>query len=222
MPSEKPEIRLRGKKFEFSVPLGDGPVVPTAGGARIEEVTRPERPGLTVYEGDDLIRVDVPVFWNGWPKRDISAHRDQVLNLCEGRNGNPPPDFTASGPMPYSGMRFMMAGLPEWGEERSVRINNQIRLVRQKLTLKLVQFEDPDAIRFRRDKGPQAWRGSAKSGGTSAPPHKIVTREGETLLQIAADVFGDPSRAKDIGKLNDIRDVRKKLPAGKTIVLPAD
>lgn len=208
-----PEIRLRGKKFDFTVPL-EGPAQLVSGGAVIEEDQRPEDDALTVYEGDELIRVDVPVFFNGWPQGRIGGRSavniypkvEQVLNLCRGQSGSRPPDFIASGPMPYSGTRFLMDGFPEWREGEG-RGGNW--LVRQKLTLHLVEWNDPnDVLRFTRGSG-KPWFGRV-----------IILQSPMTLVEIAARFLDDPKEAKAIGKLNKIRDVRKKLPAGEAIKLP--
>lgn len=214
----KREIKLTGRKFEFSLPLGKGPAVVVGGGARFEEVPRPEDTSLTVYEGNDPIRLDVPVFLDGWPhhgrgEESVNPDLQRVLDICVGSNGNRPPWFRATGPIPFSGRRFVMAGLPEWGaEQRSERSHRA--LVRQEITLHLLEFEDPDTIRFRRRR-----RRGRGNGGTSAPPSSVKAK-GRTLVQIAAAYFGDPSRAKEIGKMNGIRDVRKKLPANRRIKLP--
>ena len=205
----EPEIRLKGRRFDFTVPLGRGIVIPTGGGAMIEEEDRPEDTSLSVYKGNALIRLAVPVFFDGWPNRNIYPKVEQVLNLCVGRNGNPPPNFTASGPMPFSGTRFQMDGFPEWGDGTGRRGN---WLVRQELTVKLVEFEDPDAIRFRRKK-------KNRIGISRGVALTAVTVKGDTLLKIAARFYGNPARAHDIAKLNGIRDVRKQLAPGRTLKL---
>lgn len=209
------EIRLRGRKFDFTIPLGGGRVVPTSGGATHEEGKRPQRSSLTVYEGETLIRLDVPVKLDGWPDRNMQPRLDQILNLCFGDDGNRPPDFTASGPFPFSGKRYCMDGLPEYGEGQGSP-DSRIATVRQFLTLKLVEFENPDVIHATKRRGRKA-RNS--NGGTFAPGTIELPKE-MTLVEVAATYLNDPGRAKEIGNLNDVRDVTKKLKKGRRLKLP--
>jgi hypothetical protein len=211
----KPEIVLDGREFKFSVPLGSEPASLVGGSPTWEEVARPSRTALTNYTGQTLLKVDVPVLLDGWPSvghprfRSVQDDVDQILRLCRSREANRPPDFTASGPIPYSGTRFVME-LPDWGDGLRADEGTGIRgeLVRQALVLHLTQFIDPDTLRFRR-KGAYMRR----KGGT------ITLKEGETLLEVSARIYGDTSWAKELALVNGIKDVRKKLPAGTKITL---
>lgn len=208
----KPEVRLHGASFDFAVPLGSEPPSLTGGSPNWEEVARPGRVAMTDYRGQGLIRVDLPIFFDGWPDSSVESKVERVLRLCRGRDGERPPDFTATGPMPYSGSRFVME-LPDWGDGLRAGRGTGIRgeLVRQALTLKLLQFVDPATVRFQP-------RGIGI--GKARPVETIVQHDGETLLEVAARVYGSVTKAGEIAKLNGIRDTRRGLKAGKHLALP--
>jgi nucleoid-associated protein YgaU len=205
-------IHIRGKTFDFKHLL-NGEATVTGGTATWEETARPEQRALTVYAGTELLKLDVPILIDGFPDEGIKQDVQRLIDLSRGDGIDRPPDFTASGPIPNSGDRFVME-LPEWGE--SVR-SRQGDLTRQYLTLKLIEFVDPDRIRPHKIGRKHGNRGN---GGTTAPPSQITVKDHETLLQIAARIYGDSSRARDIGQVNGIRDIRKQLKAGQKLVLP--
>lgn len=193
------EIRLKGRKFDIRVPLGDGPPTVTQGGAVYDEAARPERTALTDYVGNSLIMIDVPVLLDGWPHRNVWPEVRRLARMSRGRNGNRPPVFRALGPIPHTGLRCVMAP-PEYGNAlRDARG----RLVRQHMTLKLVQFVDPDIIRVR------------------PLPTSLRLPKRMNLIEVAARYLGNPKLAKRIARINGIRDIRKKLPKGRPIRLPA-
>lgn len=212
----KPEIELDGDGFNFAVPLGDGPAMLTGGSPTWEEINRPGRIALTKYTGQTLIKLDVPVFLDGWPDRSVENEIEQILRLCRGRKGNRPPDFTASGPIPYSGARFVME-LPDWGDGVRASKFHGIHgeLVRQELTLKLVQFITSAAIHF----APRGRFGDT-AVGHGQPVETTVLHDGETLLEVSKRIYGTAGRAGAIGKRNGIKDTRRGLRAGKHLSLP--
>lgn len=207
-------IRLRGRKFDFTVPLGSGRVTPTSGGAELEEGKRPQQTSLTLYIGETPLRLDVPCLLDGYPHRDVDPQLDQIEALCFGDGGHRPPDFTATGPFRFSGRRFLMESLPEYGDSNGSPRGN-VATVRQALTLKLVEFEDSDVIR-----PTKGGRGRGKSNGGTFAPGTITLTHSMTLVEVAAKYLEDPSRAKEIGKLNDVRDITKKLPVGRHLKIP--
>lgn len=202
------ELRMQGSGFDVSVGLGAEVAKPTGGGAEWDEVKRPEELSLTDYTGDGLVHLDVPVLLDGWRAGvDQNPLLAQILTLTRGGADGRAPDFIATGPIPYSGLRCVMEA-PDWGD--TMRFDDG-RLARQELTLHLIEFVDPDAIAITAKK-------SASGGG--AAPKTYTTKKGDTLLRISAKVFGTPAAAKQIGDLNDIRDIRKELPAGRVLRLP--
>jgi hypothetical protein len=204
-------IRLLGDGFDFSLRLGEGAPTVTDGGANWEEVDRPERLSVTDYIGDKLTRISVPVLLDGYvDNRSVQGEVDAVRSLTRGDDsGGRPPSFTILGPIPYSGMRCVME-YPEEGE--AMRTGDGV-LVRQELTLKLVEFVDPDSIVVQ-TAGPAS---GSKAGAKKKKKKTITTGAGQTLISIAKK---QPGTAKQIGQLNGIRDIRKKLPTGTVLRLP--
>lgn len=218
--NDKAYIRIRGNGFDFRCYLGNGRAKITGGGAEYEALRRPQSDAATVFQGNALLTMDVPVLFDGWgppgKRNDIGPHVDQILGLCRGAGRNPPPNFIASGPFPYSGSRFQMA-LPEFVEDDPRPIVGEGgTLFRQALILKLIEYNDPTAIRYKT----VASSGKSRNGGTTAPPSSLVLKHPESLLQVATAIFGNPGEATLIGLVNGIKDIRKKLPVGTRLKLP--
>lgn len=216
----KAYIRIKGRGFDFSCYLGNGRAKIVAGGAEYEAQKRPNADAATLFTGNGLLMVDVPVLFDGWgppgKRNDIGPHVDQVMALAFGKGKRPPPSFIATGPLPGSGGRFKMA-LPEELDDPKPQVGPEGTLYRQALLLHLVEYNDPGAI---------GWKtvpvlGKSRNGGTTAPPNSVKLTQSETLLQVAARVYGDPSAADEIGRANGIKDLRKKLKAGTRLKLPA-
>lgn len=211
-------IRLLGTGVDLTIPLGSGPPTPTAGSAQWEEVNVPERDALTNYTGDSLVRLDVPVLLNGLQTNtDVEPLLNSILALTRKANdADRPPSFTIQGPFIYSGLEAVM-DFPDFGSDpESIRNANGV-LLRQALVLKIIEFNDPDAIVFTE----HAAGGASGAAAKKKKKKKTVTAKGgQTLLKIAQQQFGDPKKAKEIAKLNGIRDTRKKLKAGRVIKLP--
>lgn len=212
MGNPKAEILIVGSTFSFSVGLGDETARPSGGGPQYADEARPERGGLTVYTGDALIKLDVPVLLDGWKAQvDQQPLLNRIISIARGQaTGERPPDFIATGPIPFSGLRCVMEQ-PDFGD-RMLGANGV--LYRQELTLKLVEFVDPDAVTIeRRDAG-----GAGARGASGSVPI-YITKEGDTLIRISTKLYGNPGKAKELGDANGIRDIRKKLKGGVRIKL---
>lgn len=211
----KAYIRIRGRSFDFKVYLGNGRPRVTGGGAEYEAQRRPQADSATVFTGNGLLTVDVPVLLDGWgppgQRHDIGPQLDQITNLCFGRGRKPPPSFIATYPGRGSGNRFQMA-LPEELDEPAPIVGPNGTHFRQALILKLVEFNDPTDIAFIR-RGPVASK-KQESNLTS-----IVLDHPMSLLEVAANFLNGPGDAKDLSELNGIKDLRKKLPKGTRIKL---
>ena len=222
MPNPDAVIKLRGQGVGqhgvLKIPLGDGPIMPTAGGPTIEELARPSRLALTYVTGSVLLRLDVPIFLDGITKRptreDIKPELTEILELAVPPEGKPLPDFTAEGPLPYpySGKHFIM-DWPEWG--RLIPFPSGEGLLQAELVLKLVQFEDPRALKPHKRGQGKIGLGPARAVGT------VTLDRPESLVEVAARYTNDPGEAKAIGNANDIHDIKRKLPKGTRLKIPA-
>src|SRR5512146_1937640 len=161
---DRPKIKLRSKGFTLWVPLGNGPVLPVDGGPNIEERARPGRPSITQVTGQKLITLSVPAFWDGLAEGRKENVKPDVMEVVDLATELPEIDFTAEGPMPYSGMRFIM-DFPEW--VNLLPFPSGQGWMQAELGLKLVEFNDPRALKPRR-KG-RGRKGGDGDGGTRAP-----------------------------------------------------
>lgn len=230
-PAKAKIITLKGRGVSMKLALGFGRAMPSAGGPVYGEAARAQRKPLTTYEGSALLRLDVPILLdstnayqdpNGFNYRqDVWPLVERILALTRPKErGAVPPDFTIKGQIPFSGLRCQM-DWPEFLDDESKGspwVLDDGRTIRQALTLKLIEFVDPDPLRV----------GSAdthnEGTGPIGPGEPVATeiqRQGETLVQVAARVYGTPALAVEIGRLNGIRDIRKKLDKGRRIALPA-
>lgn len=203
-------LHIRGARygisFSIDLPLGDKAITPTAGGSTWTEEARPERTAMTIFEGNDLVRLDVPVRLDGFEAgRSIEPELSELLRICRGHDGNPAPDFVASGPLPnnYSGLRYVME-YPDFDQESTV-VRSDGERIRQLLTCKLVQFVDPDTLKPER---------------RQAKTRVVTLSRPMTYVQIASHWLHDPHRGKEVAKLNGDRDPRKKRPKGAKVRIP--
>lgn len=215
----KAYIRLRGRSFDFRCYLGNGRPRVTGGGAEYEAQRRPQSDAATIFTGNGLLTVDVPVLFDGWgppgERQDIGPRIDQVMNLCFGSGRKPPPNFIATYPGPGSGNRFQMS-LPEELDEPKPIVGPGGTVFRQALMLKLVEFNDPGSVEWKKK------RGTPRKGVGQAEPVSIILSRPESLQQVAARVLGDAAEAPAIGQINGVKDIRKKLPAGRRLKLPSE
>lgn len=211
---QRPKIKLRSKGLTVHVPLGNGPVLPTAGGPNIEERSRPGRSSLTHVTGQKLITLDVPAFWDGLADGRKENVKPDVMEVIDLATELPEVDFTAEGPMPYSGMRFIM-DWPEW--VGLLPFPSGQGWLQAELVLKLVEYNDPAAIRTRR-KGRRGRIGEA----IQLTPASIVLDRPMNLVEVAARFASGPGDAKEIGRANGIHDIKQKLPRGRRLTIPPD
>lgn len=211
----KAYIRIRGRSFDFRCYLGNGRPRVTGGGAEYEAQRRPQSDAATIFTGNGLLTVDVPVLFDGWAsagdRHDVGPRVDQVMNLCFGQGRQPPPNFIATYPGPGSGNRFQMS-LPEELDEPKPIVGPGGTIFRQALMLKLIEFNDPTDISFIK-------RGKIASKKQEARLASIVLDHPMSLLEVAAKFLNGPGDAKDLGDLNNVKDLRKKLPKGTRVKL---
>lgn len=220
------QIRLLGSKFDMNMALGSAPIT-YSGGAVFEEKTRPQAMSMTVFQGNALLHVEVPILLDGWGVPGDREAQDDRLNrllaLCFGEKGNPPPSFRAYAPtLPFSGTTFKMESLPDLTDEPPRIRGEGGTLFRQSLTLKLLQFIDPADLRFaKQGVGPN---GASGPGGTAIGPAQptgiTVLRDGETYFQVAARAYSEPSRATEIAKANGDSSPFQTLAARRHLRLP--
>lgn len=216
-------IRIRSPKIDVTVPMGDGDARITGGIGGYQTVDVPDRIGATDWPGQGPIAQDVPVMLDGWRERQ-SVERQlrtlQKLGLPDA-NDRPPPVFTVSGPIHYPDKHWV---LPEGGVELldgAIRRRGDAELVRQPLMLHLLEFVRPDQVR-RRPKN-KIGVGPAVAieglGQNVVASRRYIVKAGDTLAKIAAYLYGDWKRWREIGERNGIRDPNKLLQTGRVLKL---
>ncbi len=204
----KAEIVLRTKQRTLRIPLGEGSPNIVGGLNGWDEVERPDGRPLTEWTGADALKVDVPIMLNGWPRDSVEREKDRLIALCRRKDGEEePPSFKVTGPLFFSGMRMVLAGV-DFDAERTIR-NGNGKLLRLAGVLHLMEYVKADQIRIARRK-----KGSGK--------FTYTTRKGDTVRSIALQVFHDASLIGEIKRLNNIRDPRKVLEPGRVLILPGD
>ena len=218
------EIRIKAKHpaIDITVPLGAGVAAPSGFGGW-EEVPRLEDVAATQWKGQAPLRQDVPIMLNGWGARNsVQPLLNEILKLGRDVRGNehaPPVFQLISDAIHFSGMYWV---LPSDGIELSTDEDDVIRgrdgtLYRQALTLHCLEFVRPDEIRLRGKKKHTTRFGLDR---TADPVEHKVTAGARTLEKIAALVFGNWKRWKEIGDLNGISDPTRVLPIGRVLRLP--
>ena len=235
--SAQPLIELVGNGFNYRIRLGNGPSKLVGGGATINEAARPEQSSLSDFAGNPLIRVDLPVYFDGFEDgtnvnqthriRDEAgsvvelAGVQEVLELSQGGpKGQFLPAFKVYGELggsiqwiPYPHLEWLLE-LPDWGDGVRGETGD---LIRQELVLHLIQFNNPQADVPRVHKRVEMAVGPGHFAG---PGHVVTLKRNETLLEVSVTYFGTPAEARNIGKLNSIRDIRTILPVGQKLRIP--
>lgn len=206
----KREIKIKTEDNSFRVPLGSGGAAVTGGLGGWTEIARPDGRPITEWVGAEALKVDVPIMLDGWPRDSIERDKNRIFKLGRKRDGEQAPSpFKVTGPIFFSGMRFVLNGTPEFGE--IIRDNSKGRLLRLPATLHLMEYVRGDQIRIK------------KPGGGGSENRTYTVKKGDTIRSIAkavADGANVSVIAKEIAIANKIRDVRKPLKAGDTLRLP--
>lgn len=196
----------------FRLAMGDGAWRITDGYGGYEEVERPNDVSLTEWAGQSPLRMEGTVLLDGLAEnRSVQRDLDRVLKLGRTKDADEAPEpFKLTGPIPFSGEKWVMESTPDF--EQTVRSAGG-KLIRQVLTLHLMQYVKPDRVKIKKRK---------QGAGQNAP---YVTKQGDTILKIIAKFHPEASRDKlrdyahDVAKANGIRDIRKRLEPGTEITL---
>lgn len=193
-------------KVDLVVPMGDGAATPTAGASSWEIIERVEDKGITDRASIPPFQQDVPLHLDGYAQgNSIQRQLDTIMELRGAI-------FRIEGPVHKPHLRYVFGGEPDFGE---VIRDDDGTLLRQRLTLRLMEYVPPGVIRrAKRRSGRRAGIGRAQ-----ALTYRVVA--GDTLARVAHKVFdGDWKRWKSIGDRNGIRDPFQKLQPGRILKLP--
>ena len=207
-------------QIDIKVPVGNSGARLIGGLGGYEEIERQDDVNITDWSGQDALKQDISVLLDGWATDDsVERELNTLLKLGRDPNGERrPPVFTVDGPLHYPGKAWVLPpdGIDlSGGEIAPIRRHGDGELLRQEIVFHLLEYVKPDEVRLRGKKKPKeaVARGIAV-GGT------ITVSKGDTLHKLAAQLFGDSSDWKELGKKNDIADPNRKLTPGRVLRIP--
>lgn len=215
--------------------LGDGNPIPTDGYGGWQSVARIRRRGLTEWQGNNPLVIDIMIIFDGFAegKSQESAIRqlEKMAGLEQGMREPPLLTFDSGGLVPHDATDaahndWVISDI-KWGDaDRDHRGNR----TRQAATVTVMQYIEEDALsmaspaqRRRRKQNLQKKKGRAQRG---AKEKRYVVGNGETLESIAAKPhsqggLGKSSRWHELKKLNPrFRDAKRILDPGTILNMP--
>lgn len=208
------EIRARGG-LAVTALLGDGVPKPTGyDGAGWESVQRPKRKPFLDWRNGSLQAMTIALLFDGFQSsRSVQLEVDALEDMASaGDDDTPPPIVTLTGPIPHTDLDWAITDI-DWGD--IIRSASGL-LIRAEFTLTVTEYESADVLVSRAARKKAKGKAKSKKREVWTPP---ANSPGETLMDIAAREYGDPSRWREIAQLNGIRDPRK-VPANMLLRLP--
>lgn len=206
---------------------GTSPPKIVSGGGGWDIVPRPKRKGLTVWNGYDPTRMDVPILLDKWKDKDVVEREILLLNFMQLPPAPHvhPPRITIGPGVPVSGTDWVIESI-EWGDNVIYDIGPGGRLVRfrQDATLHLLEFVSGTALVNQASpihQQPASGSGSGSGSNTpqaSAPRWYYGASKGESLYAIAVKFYHDRNKWNVIAAANGLRD--SIVPRDMTLKIP--
>lgn len=221
------QVRIISKDpdIDITVDMGNGPATLVGGLGGWEVIQRVNDLSATVWNGQEPLMQDIPVLLDGWEKeRSVERELNTLFKLSrdfDNKDREAPPVFKVFGPIHYEGKNWV---LPEGGielnTEDAIRLQDGT-LVRQPLTLHLLEYVKPEVIRRRRK--PKK-HGKLKGGVRDVNPKtkgggRPVTKDGDTLQKVAARHLGDWKRWPELARTSGIKDPFEPLAGGRDLLI---
>lgn len=218
-------------KYEFTARLGDGAIVPSDGFGGWDVTPRPRRRGLTEWNGNNPMTIDIPVLFDHF--RAGTSVEDDVQQLERmagwgGQGGEPPLlAFNSGGLIPHDQhdgpTHDWVISAVAWGDADRNDHGNRIR---QAATITVMEYVEDDVLsdesaaqRHKARKNAQKHKG--KTGKNKKvghlPPYTV--KAGDTISKIAKSQLKNANRWREIAKLNHIRDP-KNIHVGQKLKMP--
>ncbi len=206
-------IVAKEARLDFWVDMGDGPATLTGGIGGWQTVDVVDDVDLTDWVGQGPLTQDIPIMLDGYPDESVERDLKNIFKLGRDTEGRPPV-FEIDGPIFFAEAHWV---LPENGvtldSESTIRSDKGV-LLRQALTLSVLEYVPPDQVHLRKKKKHKDRFGIADNRALT-----VVTRPQDTLAKIAAREFGDWQLWRRLEDKNDIHDPNRVLPAGRVIRL---
>lgn len=215
----KVRIIARKPRIDITVPMGDGPATPSGGFAGWSEIARPDDVAMTDWTGSSPLRQSLPLLLDRYRDgRSVERRVRTLMKLGRDAYGDEavPPVFRVFGPVHFSGKHWVC-------EDIAFDTANVIRsrsgfLMRQPLTLSLMEYVPPGVVKIRKRRKRDNDRVNDPIRFTVG---NYITREGDTLQKIAARELGKASRWREIAKLNPgTNDPNRELEPGRALRMP--
>lgn len=213
--ASKVTFRNYARGLNLPVKLGDGPILASDGYGGWVEIGRPGNKPVVHWEGAAALKLKIPLMFDRDRERHpIQGHVNTILGLGRRRGGTAEPiSFTLTGPAlsPYTSpsKRWVLNETPEVS---NVRRNRDGVLWHQEMTITVLELIDADdTIRFQQ------------------LPRRVKTieaKKGDTINKIARRIWKGEGKkviramAKEMAKLNKVRDRNRVLKTGRRIKVP--
>ena len=207
------KIIFRSPHLYFAAKLGDGPILVTDGFGGWSEVPRPKNIPISRWVGPGALKLKIPLLFDRVKERQsIEWMVRTIFDLGrEGGGDEEPPVFRLEGSAMFLDRRWVLLETPE---TTNILRNRDGKLLRQEMTITVMEYVPSDQLDFRRLPKKKVAR-------------RIEAKKGDTINKIAQRLFKKKGKkkmrelAKEMAKLNKIRDRNKVLKEGRTIKVPA-
>jgi hypothetical protein len=230
------EVRIiaKSRQVDITVQMGDGPATITGGLGGWKTVERLDDIAFSSWEGQEPLTQDVPILLDGAGRNAQSVERElnTIFKLGRDFSGprSAPPVFTLYGPIYYPGKNWVLGdGGIELGTDDTWREDDGT-LIRQSLVLHMIEYVNPNQIKRNKhhdvkpaeEVAPEHQRGEpAKTGGTAFPGKSYTVQAGgQSLVEIAAFLYGNWEAWKALGAKNGLKEANAKLKSGTILLLP--
>jgi hypothetical protein len=127
--------------------LGPDPIKFTGGGGGWETVGRPRQTGMTIWSGNAPYAVQLPLMLDDFASRGSVEDAVRMLNRIARGDDDSEPGVVEVGGVPLPADEWVIDAL-DWGDP--IRAPRDLRLMRQPVTLALLEYVPPELVQVRR------------------------------------------------------------------------
>ncbi|HWT23394.1 MAG TPA: hypothetical protein VN213_07800 [Solirubrobacteraceae bacterium] len=185
----------------------------TGGGPQYDESPRVLRTDVPQYRSTSPLRMSISILLEGWPDTDVRpwiSHFDELQVILPRLQR--PPTLHIRGSVPYRNKAWLLDGAPVWDTDPTPVRNEAGVLVRQPLTVNLIEFVKDDQLEWSVARSRRNGRGEGQ--------RETKVRKGENDLgDVSKRVYGTRNRAVEIARLNNLP-YGARLKPGRKLRLP--
>jgi hypothetical protein len=215
--------------YTFVARLGEDVPTPTGGFGGWNSVARRRRRGLTVFDGNDPYKLDIPILFDHFRagtsvEDDITAlERMCGWGLPKGTYEPPLIAFDSNGVIPHDhhdneNLDWVVEDITFGTKVERNQYGNRIR---QDVVVHVMEFVEDDNLK---DNSSAARRRAKKEGARRrkkrrGKSHLVAVKTGETASSVGVRELGSASRTREILRANGIRDPKSVKP-GQWLRIP--